>query len=67
VLAVDAQGTQQDLVLLQGERDTEVLDAVAGPGGSMVFVFATNQPANIARVANPLKNNEVWLGGLDGP
>jgi len=67
VLAVDAQGTQQDLVLLQGERDTEVLDAVAGPGGSMVFVFATNQPANIARVANPLKNNEVWLGVLDGP
>jgi hypothetical protein len=67
VLAVDAQGAQQDLVLLQGERDTEVLDAVAGPEGAVVFVFATNQPANIARVADRLKYNEVWLGVLDGP
>ncbi|MFP2912849.1 hypothetical protein ACLESD_49160 [Pyxidicoccus sp. 3LFB2] len=67
VLTVDASGAQQDLLLLEGERDTEVLDAVAGPGGSVVFVFATNQPVNIARVANHLKHNEVWLGVYGGP
>lgn len=62
ILAVDARGEQQHLLRLQGPRDTEVLHAVPGPGGSVVFAFATNQPANVARVGDAFKNNETWLG-----
>ena len=62
ILAVDARGEQQHLLRLQGERDTEVLHAVPGPGGSVVFAFATNQPANLARVGDAFKYNETWLG-----
>ncbi|NMO21023.1 hypothetical protein HPC49_45365 [Pyxidicoccus fallax] len=67
LLVVDARGEQQDLLRLQGQRDTEVRHAVTGPGGSVVFEFATNQPANIARVGDRFKNNESWLGVFDVP
>ncbi|QSQ25815.1 hypothetical protein JY651_13170 [Pyxidicoccus parkwayensis] len=67
VLALDASGAQQDLLLLEGQRDTQVLRATAGPGGSVVFAFSTNEAANTARVADHLKNNEVWLGVYGGP
>lgn len=67
ILTLDARGEQQDLLLLEGERDTQVLQAAAGPGGSVVFAFSTNEAPNVARVANRLKNNEVWLGVFGGP
>ncbi|MBZ4419884.1 hypothetical protein [Myxococcus sp. RHSTA-1-4] len=67
ILTVDARGERQDLLRLQGERDTEVLQAVPGPGGSVVFALSTNQPANIARVGNAFKNNETWLGVFSPP
>lgn len=67
ILALDARGEQQDLLLLQGERDTEVLRAAEGPGGSVVFSFITNQAANLGRVGNKFKNNETWVGVFGGP
>ncbi|MFP2931816.1 hypothetical protein ACLESO_42910 [Pyxidicoccus sp. 3LG] len=67
VLALDARGEQQDLLLLEGQRDTEVLSAVPGPGGSVVFAFATNQYGDTGRVGYPFKDNEVWLGVFGGP
>jgi hypothetical protein len=67
ILAVDAQGEQQDLLLLQGQRDTQVVQAAEGPGGSVVFAFITNQAANIGAVGNKFKNNESWLGVFGGP
>ncbi|MCP3138041.1 hypothetical protein [Pyxidicoccus xibeiensis] len=66
ILTVDAKGEQQDLLLLEGQRDTEVLRALPRPDGSIVFAFATNQPAN-TRVGDRFKNNEVWLGVFGGP
>jgi hypothetical protein len=67
LLAVDARGEQQDLLRFQGERDTEVVGAAAGPGGSVVFALSTNQAANIARVGNAFKYNETWLGVFSRP
>lgn len=67
ILVVDARGEPQDVLRLQGERDTEVLHAVAGPEGSVVFALSTNQPANLARVGDAFKNNETWLGVFSPP
>lgn len=67
VLAVDARGTKQDALFLQGPRDTQVLTAGEGPGGSVVFSFTTNEAPDIGRVASHLKNNETWLGFLSAP
>ncbi|WP_163988395.1 hypothetical protein [Pyxidicoccus caerfyrddinensis] len=67
ILKLDAQGTQQDLLLLEGPRDTQVLIAAGGPKGSVVFAFSTNEASNLSRVADHLKNNEVWLGVFGGP
>jgi hypothetical protein len=67
ILKLDAQGAQQDLLLLEGQRDTQVLMAAGGPNGSVVFAFSTNEASNLSRVADHLKNNEVWLGVFGGP
>ncbi|WP_267145472.1 hypothetical protein [Myxococcus dinghuensis] len=67
VLAVDGQGARQDLLLLQGPRDTEVTQAAEGPGGSVVFAFDTDEPVDAARVANLLERNASWLGVFGGP
>ena len=67
VLAVNAQGEPQDELRLQGERDTEVIQAAEGPGGSVVFAFITNQAADVDRVGDKFKNNETWVGVFGGP
>ena len=47
--------------------DDPGLRGPAGPGGSVVFAFSTNEASNLSRVADHLKNNEVWLGVFGGP
>ncbi|WP_342380407.1 hypothetical protein NVS55_12445 [Myxococcus stipitatus] len=67
LLAVDARGEQQGVYFLAGPRDTRVAAASEGPEGSVVFAFITNEAPDLARVRNHLKNNETWVGRLDGP
>src|SRR5215217_6525842 len=67
ILAVDARGTKQDALFLQGPRDTRVLTAVERPGGSAVFAFTTNEAPDKGRVASHLKNNGRWLGLPSSP
>ncbi len=67
ILALNAQGEPRDELRLQGERDTQVVRASEGPGGSVVFAFITNQAADIGRVGDKFKNNETWVGVFGGP
>ncbi|MFP2961903.1 hypothetical protein ACLEPN_29975 [Myxococcus sp. 1LA] len=67
LLTVDGQGPSGDMLLLQGQRDTELVGAVSRSDGAVVFAFSTNQAPNQARVSNARKNNETWLGGFDLP